>query len=272
MRIAIVHEIVQEFTPPARALIEILRLRPKEFESQHIASWNVDVDTDCRIREGRDAFGNCTQTIDGEGTIARLVIVARGEVDTFDTAGLLRGGEAERFPVEMFLRDSDLTAADTAIRDFAAKTVKPAKTILDRPHFLMRALSEGVEFSTEAEPAAAAAVFKRKKGSAQDLAHVFIAAARAVGIPARCVSGYLAPEKPGETARPHAWAEAFVEGLGWIGFDPSICLCMHDGHVRVASALDYLACAPLRLPPMAFGSRTESLSVKPEQSMGQRQA
>lgn len=272
MRIAIVHEIIQEFAPPARALIEILRLRPKEFESQHIASWNVDVDTDCRIREGRDAFGNPTQTIDNEGSLSRIVIVARGEVDTFDTAALLRGGEPERFPAEVFLRDSDLTIADAAIRDFALKTVKPAKTILDRPHFLMRGLSEIVEFAADAAPAPAPAVFKRKTGSAQDLAHVFIAAARAAGIPARCVSGYLAPEKAGETARPHAWAEAFVEGLGWIGFDPSICLCMHDGHVRVASALDYLGCAPVRLPPMTFATRTETVGVKVAQAMGQRQA
>lgn len=272
MRIAIVHEIVQEFSPPARALMEILRLRPKDFESQNIASWNVDVDTDCRIREGRDTFGNLTQTIDSEGATTRIVIVARGEVDTFDTAGVLRGGEAERFPIDVFLRDTDLTTADTAIRDFATKTVKPAKTILDRPHYLMRALNEAMEFAPDAEPVAAAAALKRKKGSARDLAHVFITAARTVGIPARCVSGYLAPEKPGEIAHPHAWAEAYVEGLGWIGFDPSICLCMHDGHVRVASALDYLGCAPVRMPPMTFGTRSEAVSIKPTQAMGQRQA
>ena len=272
MRIAIVHEFIQEFAPPLRTALQVLRLRPKDFESQHIASWNVDVDTDCAIREGRDAFGNFTQTLDCEGPISKIVIVARGEVDTFDTAGMLRGGESERFATDVFLRDTDLTTADGAIRDFAEKTVKGAKTQLDRPHFLMRALSETVKFDADAAPVSAAAAFKRKSGCARDLAHAFIAAARAVGIPARCVAGYLAPENPEEDFGAHVWAEAFVEGLGWIGFDPTICLCMYDGHVRVASALDYAGCLPLRAPPLTSGTRTETISVKPAQTMSQRQS
>lgn len=272
MRLSIVHEIVQEFAPAPKALIEVLRLRPKDFECQHVTSWRIDVDVDCSIREGRDAFGNLTQTLDCERPAAKLTIVARGEIDTFDTAGMLRGGEPERFPLDVFLRDTDMTIADATVRDFATKVAKPAKTVLDRPHLLMRALSETVEFAPEAEPANAAGVLKRKSGSAADMAHLFIAAARALGIPARCVAGYLAPEKAGETARPHAWAEAHVEGLGWIGFDPTICLCMHDGHVRVATALDHLGCAPLRVPPMIFGARKETLSVKAAQAPSQRQA
>jgi transglutaminase-like putative cysteine protease len=272
MRIAIVHEFVQEFTSPLRNALQVLRLRPRDCESQHIATWNIDVDVDCNLREGRDAFGNLTQTLDCEGPIEKIVIVARGEVDTFDTAGMLRGGEAERFATDVFLRDTDLTTADAAIRDFAEKTVKGAKTLLDRPHFLMRGLSEIVKFAPDDAPVAAAAAFKRRSGSARDLAHVFIAAARAVGIPARCVAGYLAPEKPEEDFGAHAWAEAHVEGLGWIGFDPAICLCMYDGHVRVASALDYLGCAPLRAPPLSLGTRAESISVKPAQAMSQRQS
>jgi len=272
MRLSIVHEIVQEFASAPKALIEVLRLRPKDFECQHVVSWNVDVDIDCSLREGRDPFGNRTQTLDCERPASKLTIVARGEIDTYDTAGMLRGGEPERFPLDVFLRDTDLTTADATVRDFAAKTAKQAKTVLDRPHLLMRALSETIEFAPEADPTTAAGVLKRKSGSAPDMAHLFIAAARALGIPARCVAGYLAPEKAGEVARPHAWAEAHVEGLGWIGFDPTICLCRHDGHVRVAMALDHLGCAPLRVPPMIFGSRKETLSVKAAQAASQRQA
>ncbi len=119
MRLSIVHEIVQEFAPAPKALIEVLRLRPKDFECQHVTSWRVDVDVDCSIREGRDAFGNLTQTLDCERPASKLTIVARGEIDTFDTAGMLRGGEPERFPLDVFLRDTDLTTAEATVRDFA---------------------------------------------------------------------------------------------------------------------------------------------------------
>ncbi|MDE2361934.1 MAG: transglutaminase family protein [Hyphomicrobiales bacterium] len=271
MRIVVHHEIVQAFAYPLKSAIEVLRLRPKDFESQHVAAWSVDVDTDCALREGRDAFGNFTQTLDCEGPISKIVIAAHGEIDTFDTAGMLRGGEPERFPVDVFLRDSDLTVADEALRAFAQSAVKGSKTSLDRPHFLMRAVSEAVKFAADEAPVAASAAFRREKGCAQDHAHIFIAGARALGIPARCVSGYLAPETSGEPAMPHAWAEAHVEGIGWIGFDPTICLCMHDGHVRVAAALDYQGCAPLRLPPMTMATTTETLRVRSEQAGRQQQ-
>ncbi len=271
MRISIRHEIHQQFAPPARSVIQILRLRPKDCESQHIASWNIDVSLDCGIREARDAFGNFVQTLDCEGAVETLTVLARGEVDTFDTSGLLHG-ELERFPTDVFLRDTDHTIADAEIRDFARATVKGAKTDLDRPHFLMRALHESMNLAPTESIATAAQAFERKAGGAEDFAHVFVAAARTVGIPARCVSGYLAPEDPGVDAGAHAWAEAHVDGLGWIGFDPTICLCMHDGHVRVACALDCLGCAPLRAPPLAHGLRTISISVKQTQSTHQKQS
>ena len=270
MRIAIHHEIVQDFAPPIRSAIQVLRLRPKDCESQHVVSWNVDVNLDCGIRESRDAFGNFVQTLDCEGPIDKLVIVARGEVDTSDTAGVLRG-EIEKFPIDVFLRDTDYTTADAALRDFALATVKGAKTQLDRPHFLMRAVHDVMKIEPGA-PVSAAEAFKRKSGGSADFAHVFIAAARAVGLPARCVSGYLSPDENDGEPGAHVWAEVFVEGLGWIGFDPAICLCMFDGHVRVAAALDYLGCAPQRIPPFAPGERIEKVSVKPLQATHQRQA
>lgn len=66
-----------------------------------------------------------------------------------------------------------------------------------------------------------------------------------LGIPARYVAGYLLSpaETGGET---HAWAEAWVEGLGWVGFDPTHGLCTTDHHVRLCCGLDADDAAPIK--------------------------
>jgi transglutaminase-like putative cysteine protease len=93
-----------------------------------------------------------------------------------------------------------------------------------------------------------------------DLAHVFISAARHIGVPARYVSGHLfrQDEEIAHNAA-HAWVEAHVEGLGWVGFDPVTGACPTDSYVRVACALDYLGAAPIR--GARFGGGKEQLDV-----------
>ena len=277
MRISVRHVIVQEFAPPARAVIQKMRLRPRACESQRVMSWSIESDVDCQMRERQDTFGNFVQTLDAEGPLQKLTIVARGEIDTFDTSGVLRG-DAERFAPDVYLRDTDLTQCDPALRKFAREATRGAKTELDKPHFLMRAVHEAIAFEAgDGEPVSAAAAFKAKKGASADMAHVFIAAARSVGAPARFVSGYLARESEGAERAAGAgdlrgWAEAHVEGLGWIGFDPSICLCMHDGHVRLAAALDYLGAAPLRVSPLLSATRSVEARAIFSQGQAQRQS
>jgi transglutaminase-like putative cysteine protease len=107
----------------------------------------------------------------------------------------------------------------------------------------------------------AADAFAARHGVCQDFAHVYAAAARSLGIPARFVSGYLF-KGPGEVSQEagHAWAEAHVEGLGWLGFDPANGMCITDHHVRVAVGPDYLGAAPVR--GIRTGGDGESLAVK----------
>ena len=97
----------------------------------------------------------------------------------------------------------------------------------------------------------AAEAFALRRGVCQDLTHIFIAAARTLGIPARYVGGHF-HRADGVTAQEagHAWAEVHVENLGWVGFDPTNGICATEAHVRVAVGLDYLGAAPgARHPP-----------------------
>ncbi|MEI9898968.1 MAG: transglutaminase family protein [Hyphomicrobium sp.] len=78
----------------------------------------------------------------------------------------------------------------------------------------------------------------------QDHAHIFLSAVRSMGMPARYVSGYVVTGAEGASEAQHAWAETFVDGLGWLGFDPANQLCPTDRYVRLACGLDSASAAP----------------------------
>jgi hypothetical protein len=140
MRIQIHHEIVQTFDPAAKGLIESLRLAPRSHEGQHVIDWRIDVEANCRLRRTEDAFGNFTDMFSLQGPIETLRIVAEGVIETFDCAGVVRNS-IERFPPELFLRDTDLTAPDAALRALGA-TIKSDDKI-ERLHGLLLPLAPG---------------------------------------------------------------------------------------------------------------------------------
>ena len=86
-------------------------------------------------------------------------------------------------------------------------------------------------------------------------------AARSIGAPARYVSGCcrLAGE---QRPTPHGWAEAHVEGLGWVGFDPCTGLSPQDDHVRVAVALDAAGAAPVAGSRLGEGEERLDVEVR----------
>jgi transglutaminase-like putative cysteine protease len=103
----------------------------------------------------------------------------------------------------------------------------------------------------------------RGAGVAQDQAHVFIAACRRLGVPARYVSGYLRNDDPelhvGRTS--HSWAEAWVPGLEWVGFDPANDMSPRGDSLRVAVGLDYRDAAPVSGRRVGFGDAKMSVEA-----------
>ena len=115
----------------------------------------------------------------------------------------------------------------------------------------------------------AAEAFALKRGVCQDLSHIFIAAARGLGVPARYISGYFRRSDVVDQEAGHAWAEAHVPDLGWVAFDPANGMCATDAHVRVAVGLDYLSAAPVR--GTRYGGGGEALAVKIQVDQAARQ-
>ena len=240
MRIRISHEVTHTYAPPARMLIQALRLTPHGFDSQYVLSWRILLDVDSAIRTSEDAHGNLVSTFSHHGApLERLTVTAAGEVETGDSAGVVRGA-AERLPAEMYLRDSPLAHVNGALRAFAAEATAGAEDPLDRLHRLMAELHRTMSFDPfqTDDPDSAAEAFALRRGRARDFANIFIACARALHAPARFVAGYRTAEEAGGEPGAHAWAEAHVPRLGWVAFDPTACICADAGYVRVAVGFD----------------------------------
>lgn len=106
-------------------------------------------------------------------------------------------------------------------------------------------------------------VITNKHGVCQDFTHLFCALARQNGIPVRYVSGYLHQGNGyfGDSQM-HAWAEAYITGIGWIGFDPTNDIMAHTNHIKVAHGKDYNDCSPLRGVVYTTGANETSHSVQ----------
>jgi transglutaminase-like putative cysteine protease len=262
MRIHVSHRTTYRYDTPASGVIQVLRLTPRNHDSQFVVRWRIDVAADCRVHQHEDAFGNICHDFTADGPFSELVVSVDGEVETRNTDGVVSGA-IERFPPTLYLRETPLTATDDAITEFAAAVRRQAGDDgLKLLHRLLAALNGEMIFDTDPTHPTTTAVesFALRRGVCQDLTHIFIAAARSLGIPARYVGGYFR-RNDGivEQDAGHAWAEAYVPNLGWVAFDTANGICATDAHVRVAVGLDYLGASPVR--GMRHGGSGELLTV-----------
>jgi transglutaminase-like putative cysteine protease len=269
------------YADPVRSANLLLRLTPRPFDGLHVPDWFVGVEPVATLRRSEDGFGNIVHSCSHAGPLDRLVVTAEGLVETQDTAGVARGLH-EKQPLDLYLRHSHGPGDD--IIAFAADAFGGETDALGRMHLLMGALHDRLAFAPgNAAPRPIAEVFADGKGSAREFAQVFVAAARAQNIPARFVSGLLLDGAEGaashdvaglrlgaaEGAASHAWAEAHVEGIGWVGFDCALGFCPRDAHLRLAHGVDYFSAAPRR---GAYAGFTEEKVETRLKAMSARQA
>jgi transglutaminase-like putative cysteine protease len=274
MRIRISHKSIYRYDAPVSGVIQTLRLTPRNHDGQYVVFWRIDISEDCRLDHHEDAFGNITHTFTAEGSFTELGVTVDGEVDTQDTHGIVRGA-IERFPPSLFLRETALTRPDTAILAFAREARAGAgDDTLALLHTITERLHREVVFDPDPTHTAttAAEAFGMRRGVCQDLSHIFISAARSLDIPARYVGGYFhRADGVVQQEAGHAWAEAFVTDIGWVGFDPANGISPTDQHVRVAIGLDYLGASPVRGARKGGGSEALTVTIHVDQAAGQMQ-
>lgn len=259
MLIAIHHRTDYHYERAFNHAVQSLRLTPPSGSSQRIIEWRIDMPGIEAASLYQDAWGNLVHLVTPRGEVSTLSILVHGVIETHETGGVVGMTQEAALPAH-FLRETLATKPSTAIAEFAQSAKK--RTRLDTLHALLSQIHRTVAYDTDATHMLTTAeeAFTAKRGVCQDHAHIFIAAARRLGIPARYVTGYLLVESEAAAVAHHAWAEAYTDDLGWIGFDPANGVCPTPNYVRLAVALDAPSAAPVR--GIMRGSGAEKLSVE----------
>ena len=261
MRLSVEHTTRYEFSQPVTHGLQRLRLTPKNTQGQQVLRWDMKLEG-ARIEvEYDDHNHNRTALISVEPGARVLEVQCTGTVSTADNSGVI-GQHSGHMPLWSFLAQTPLTRPGVKLRGIISALETPRSETLRLLHELSLGVLDAVPYtigetgvSTTAEEASALG-----KGVCQDHVHIFIGAARALGIPARYVSGYLMMNDRIEQEAGHAWAEAHVDNLGWVGFDVSNRISPDERYVRVATGRDYSEAAPVT--GLSYGAGETVLEVR----------
>lgn len=258
MRLKITHRTEYAYDLPVVYALQRLRLVPASGTTQTVLSWDLSVEGAREEVRFLDQYGNETRLYSVADGPRQIAVLATGEVETRDTAGVY-GAHPGYSPLWLFRQETSLTGAGSAVAALAGEI--GTGTEIERLHQLMALVAGRVLYEPGASHVGSNAeeVLAAGKGVCQDHAHVFIATARRLGFPARYVSGYLKLDAAEQTAS-HAWAEAHVPSLGWVAFDPSNGISPDERYVRLAAGRDYVEANPVT--GIRLGQAAERLEVR----------
>jgi transglutaminase-like putative cysteine protease len=261
LKLQVRHTTHYAFGEPVIHALQRLRLTPKETQGQRIIDWRMSFDNAHAELQYDDQHFNHVTLIGLTPGAREVTVTCEGVVETEDNAGVI-GRHSGHLPLWSFLRQTPLTRPGARLRGLlrdvpASDTRKP----LDFLHALSALIRERVVYQAGRTHSATTAeeAVGHGYGVCQDHAHIFIGAARASRVPARYVSGYLLMDDRIEQEATHAWAEAHVEGLGWVGFDVSNGISPDPRYVRVATGSDYRDAAPVT--GISVGTADQVLTV-----------
>ena len=259
MILHISHTTTYDYDTPVAYALQQLRLTPKSTGFQTVKRWSTMVEGGKKQLSFEDAHRNTVDLISFDPGTRRITVRCEGEVELSDYNGVT-GQHGGFMPLWMFDRTTALTKPGTASRKLA-QSVDSGLDPVARLHALSAVVYGAVAYRPGLSKVGwgAEEVIEAGHGVCQDHAHVFITCARQLGFPARYVSGYLLMDDETQGEATHAWAEGYVPGLGWVGFDISNQICPDSRYVRVATGLDYAEAAPVS--GMRLGAGAEKLTV-----------
>lgn len=261
MRLSVRHSTVYQFGSAMRFITQSHRLTPVSNGSQKVLDWSVSADGATFGASFTDGAGDHVSTMTVQGPVDRITIVVEGTVETTGHDGILRSHREIISPL-VYLERTQATQPNRAILGLRDLALRGAKGGLDMAHRLAGAIADAIAYTPGATSAqtTAAEALELGKGVCQDHAHALMAVAIASELPARYVTGYLCTEGDSETSEAsHAWAEIYVEDLGWIGFDPANRCCPDERYIRLGSGRDAREAAPIR--GVSRGGAGEALDV-----------
>ena len=240
-----------------------VRLRPMDGSGQRCLDFDLQVSSGIKPRTYRDGYGNNVHYFNLVRPHRSLSITSTSVVET--------GGPLEADPgedlVQDFLRFRSPVKDVPGVHEMASRhriaDLSSGPAVEQALDDLTLAISQDFVYDRAVTNVYSAVdeVLALRAGVCQDFAHLFIAVARSMGVPARYVSGYIhIPGEKGATTASHAWGEGWVPGRGWIGYDATRPVRTSENHVRLAVGRDYTDAAPTR--GIYVGSATGTMDVK----------
>jgi transglutaminase-like putative cysteine protease len=259
MRLTVSHRTIYTYDAPVPYGLQQIRLRPKSRSGQTVEDWAIEVEGGQVEVTFEDEHANTVDLVSFAPNQTEIEILCHGTVEVEDKAGVV-GPQGGFVPMWLFQRSTALTQPGPLMQAMIEETERGG-TDLETLHALSAQILARVPYSTDQAAADLTSedVLRGGQGVCQDHAHIFITAARALGYPARYVSGYLMMDDRVEQDASHAWAEAHLPILGWVGFDISNGHSPDARYVRVATGLDYRGAAPIS--GMRYGHAAEDMTV-----------
>jgi transglutaminase-like putative cysteine protease len=285
VRYNILHETRYEYAHPVSLSRQLLHLTPRETARQTTIEHGIDIEPIPAERaERQDYFGNRLGSFTVSAAHDELVVVADSTVDVMrrEDAGtpvspawehvrdrLRQVGPAPLLEPCQFLYASPHIDPLAALARYARLDFRRGRPLFDAVNALMQRIHRDFEFDPEATTVSTPleTLLKERRGVCQDLAHFMIGCLRALGLPARYVSGYLLTLPPPGRPRligadaSHAWVSVFCPGAGWVDFDPTNCMQPDDQHITVAWGRDFSDVTPMRGVILGGGAHSVDVCV-----------
>ena len=261
MKLEIVHSTRYSYSARIAETMMEVRLRPMDGNGQRCLDFKLEVSSGVKPRSYRDGYGNNVHYFNLVRPHTGLAVTSTSVVET----GGAPNPDAGEDLVQDFLRYrspvKDVQGVRALAGRYAVTEAAPSADLEAALDQLTLDISREFAYHRAVTTVYSAVdeVLELRAGVCQDFAHLFIAVARAMGVPARYVSGYI--HAPGASATAsHAWAEAWVAGRGWIGYDATHPVRTSAHHVRLAVGRDYSDAAPTR--GIYVGSAAGAMQVK----------
>lgn len=260
MKLAVLHRTTFNYGMPVTQSVNTLHLEPRTFPYQKTLGAIIRIIPATRVKRFTDLFQNITHHFELPGPHIKLEIESRIRVHNLplDISPKSRVATAEAFgdlsireQIWPYLQESRWVSRHPEVWRQALDLTAASTSIYDQAFALMQWIYQEFRYepgatnvNTHLEEA-----FQLRRGVCQDFTHVMLGLCRSVGIPARYASGYLY-NGPRDTLvgaqASHAWAEVFLPGAGWIGFDPTNNTLADERYVKISVGRDYEDVAPVR--------------------------
>ncbi|NND81856.1 MAG: transglutaminase family protein [Gammaproteobacteria bacterium] len=264
MRLSINHITEYRYGEPQHMIEQSHRLYPSEFAGQRMLSWAVEADGAHFGSYFYDGAGDRIRTM-SIAEVAAVKIAVTGEVETSDTNGVVVSQRDKINPL-VYLRNSEVTRAGPLLKEAAVAAIAATDAgPLDQAHAMTQHIYQAIDYRSGATDSSYTAEQALQQGSGvcQDQTHCLLAIARLNQIPARYVTGYLHTDAEGDSHdASHAWAELYIDGLGWVGFDPTNACCPDQRYIRIGSGVDARGAALIRGISRGAGQESMDVSVQ----------